>query len=243
MTNSCAGSFERMSDVQKVQVGDVRLAYRCWGDADAPPAVLLHCLGEDGEDWRGVVGQLAATHRVYALDLRGHGHSDWPGEYGFERWRDDVAGFLRELRLGPVALIGHSVGAVVALLLATDRPELVERLVLEEAAPPLPASPPQEIPDPPPGPPAFDWQAKVAVVAQRNAPDPAWWDGLAKITAPTLVIAGGPTSHIPQQQLRDMAERIPDCRLVTVEGAGHLVHEERPLEYLDAVRTFLVPSL
>ncbi|KAA6223253.1 alpha/beta hydrolase [Streptomyces albofaciens JCM 4342] len=231
-----------MSDVQKVQVGDVRLAYRCWGDADAPPALLLHCLGEDGEDWRGVVGQLATTHRVYALDLRGHGASDRPGEYGFERWRDDVAGFLQELRLGPVALIGHSLGALVALLLAAARPELVERLVVEEAAPPRPGAPRQEVPEPPPGPQGFDWQAKVAVVAQRNAPDPAWWDALAKITAPTLVIGGGSASHIPQQDLHDMAEHIPDCRLVTVEGAGHLVHEERPLEFLDAVRTFLAPG-
>ena len=47
------GSVQRMSDVRKVQVGEVQLAYRVWGEEDAPPALLLHCLGEDGEDWRG----------------------------------------------------------------------------------------------------------------------------------------------------------------------------------------------
>ncbi|MFI9024546.1 alpha/beta fold hydrolase [Streptomyces sp. NPDC053560] len=229
-----------MADVQKVKVDGVELAYRVWGEEDAPPAVLLHCLGEDGEDWRGVVGQLATTHRVYALDQRGHGKSDWPGEYGFERWRDDAIGFLRELGLDEVTLIGHSLGAVTALLLAAERPELVNRLVVEEAAPPLPADPPQEVPEAPPGTAAFDWAAKAAVVGERNAPDPRWWDGLARITAPTLVIGGGADSHIPQEQLARMAELIPHAELVTIDGAGHLVHEERPREFLDAVKGFLV---
>ncbi|MEU8997720.1 alpha/beta fold hydrolase [Streptomyces caniferus] len=228
-----------MSDVQKVQVGEVQLAYRVWGEEDAPPAVLLHCLGEDGEDWRGVVGRLAGTHRVYALDQRGHGLSDWPGEYGFARWRDDAIGFLQALGLERVALIGHSLGAVAALLLAADRPELVDRLVLEEVPPPVPADPPQEVPEQPAGPQSFDWHAKAAVVAERNAPDPLWWDAPAKVTAPTLVIGGGGSSHIPQDHLAGLAERIPDARLVTVEGAGHLVHEERPGEFLAAVTSFL----
>ncbi|MFB7632148.1 alpha/beta fold hydrolase [Streptomyces sp. NPDC056149] len=228
-----------MGDVRKVQVGDVQLAYRGWGEADAPPAVLLHGLGEDGEDWRGVVGRLATTHRVFALDQRGHGHSDWPGEYGFERWRDDAIGFVRALDLGPVALIGHSLGGTTALLLAAHRPDLVSRLIAEEPAPPVPADPPQQVPAPPPGPAAFDWQAKVAAVAERNAPAPHWWASLSAITAPTLVVAGGSTSHIPQRHLAELADAIPDACLVTVEGAGHLVHEERPGEYLAAVTSFL----
>lgn len=77
------------------------------------------------------------------------------------------------------------------------------------------------------------------MVAERNAPDPLWWDALAKVAAPTLVIAGGPTSHIPQEHLAEMTDRIPDARLVTVEGAGHLVHEECPGAFLAAVNSFL----
>ncbi|KPC60906.1 alpha/beta fold hydrolase [Streptomyces chattanoogensis] len=228
-----------MSDVRNVQVGEVRLAYRVWGEPGAPPAVLLHCLGEDGEDWRGVVGRLAGTHRVYALDQRGHGHSDWPGEYGLARWRDDAIGFVTALGLGRVTLIGHSLGAMAALLLAAARPELVARLVLEEAAPPHPADPPREAPGAPTGPQSFDRRAESAVAAERNAPDPLWWDALEQISAPTLVIGGGPTSPVPQHHLAEMADRIPDARLVTVEGGGHLVHEERPGEFLAAVTSFL----
>jgi pimeloyl-ACP methyl ester carboxylesterase len=55
---------------------------------------------------------------------------------------------------------------------------------------------------------------------------------------PTLVIAGGPTSGVPQDRVAALAERIPDARLVTVD-AGHLVHENRPEEFLALVEPFL----
>jgi pimeloyl-ACP methyl ester carboxylesterase len=77
-----------------------------------------------------------------------------------------------------------------------------------------------------------------ATDAQRNAPDPVWWDHMERITMPTLVIGGGPTSPIPQEQLALLVSVIPDARLVTV-GGGHLVHEARPEEFLAAVLPFL----
>ncbi|MEV7712904.1 alpha/beta hydrolase, partial [Streptomyces sp. NPDC088270] len=57
------------------------------------------------------------------------------------------------------------------------------------------------------------------------------------ITAPTLVIGGGPTSQIAQESLVWLAGRIPDGRYVTID-AGHLVHTERPDEFLAEVRAF-----
>ncbi|MFD7921967.1 alpha/beta fold hydrolase [Streptomyces sp. NPDC059740] len=228
-----------MSDVRTVRIDGRELAYRTWGEAGAPPLVLAHCLGEDGEDWRGVAGRLATTHQVFAPDLSGHGASTFHGSYSFEGWRDDLAGFVAALDLAPVALVGHSLGALAALLLAADAPETVSRLVLEESPSPLPADPPQQVPQKPSGPLPFDWRAKEAVVAERNAPDPRWWDAVKGVTAPTLVIAGGEGSHLPQDRMAELAARIPDGRLATVEGAGHLVHEERPGEYLDLVCAFL----
>ena len=70
-------------------------------------------------------------------------------------------------------------------------------------------------------------------------PGPMWWDHMGRITMPTLVIAGGPTSGVPQDRVAVLAERIPDARLVTVD-AGHLVHESRPEEFLALVEAFLV---
>ncbi|MGX6739387.1 hypothetical protein [Streptomyces peucetius] len=50
-------------------------------------------------------------------------------------------------------------------------------------------------------------------------------------------MAGGPASHIPQDQLAALADRIPDGRLVTIE-VGHLVHESRPQEFFAALKSF-----
>jgi pimeloyl-ACP methyl ester carboxylesterase len=77
-----------------------------------------------------------------------------------------------------------------------------------------------------------------AIVNQVNHGDPAAWDGLGAITAPTLLVGGGPESHIPQDKLVAVAARIPRCDLVTIP-AGHHVHEARPAEFADAVLGWL----
>ncbi|MGH3304717.1 MAG: alpha/beta fold hydrolase [Streptosporangiaceae bacterium] len=80
-----------------------------------------------------------------------------------------------------------------------------------------------------------------AIVRQLNAPDPAWWDKTSEILAPTLIIAGGPDSHVPQDRIIQMAARIPDCCLVTIP-TGHQIHRDRPAEFIATVRKFLRPG-
>jgi pimeloyl-ACP methyl ester carboxylesterase len=69
-------------------------------------------------------------------------------------------------------------------------------------------------------------------------PDPRWGDVVAAITAPTLVIAGGPSSPVPQEHVAELVRTLRDGRIVTVD-AGHLVHETRPDEFTDHLLTFL----
>jgi pimeloyl-ACP methyl ester carboxylesterase len=71
-----------------------------------------------------------------------------------------------------------------------------------------------------------------------NTDDRAAWDALATIAVPTLVVGGGSASHVPQDLLAEVAERIPDGTLVTVE-AGHFVHNEAPEAFADAVLDWL----
>jgi 3-oxoadipate enol-lactonase len=78
----------------------------------------------------------------------------------------------------------------------------------------------------------------LAVRAQIDAPDPAWLDGLARVTAPTLVVGGGPDSHVPQDRVADLAGRLPDARLVTLP-VGHLVHRAAPYRFAAEVLAFL----
>lgn len=229
-----------MGEVSIHRVNGVSLACEAAGPAAGPPLLLLHALGESRASWRKVAAGLAADGwRTRAVDLRGHGDSEWPGTYGFEEMRDDVLALLDALGLDRVTLVAHSMGTVVASLVAMDRPAAVRRMVLEEGPLPFPADPPRPVPTAaPPTPYPFDWRLVPAVARQRNAPPARHWEGLAGITAPTLVVAGGPASHLRQDQLALTAGRIPGSRLVTIE-AGHMVHDERPYEFLGVVRDFL----
>jgi pimeloyl-ACP methyl ester carboxylesterase len=227
-----------MGDVRMIQAGGVRLACRVTGDGSAPPLVALHGLGEDGSDWDETARRLSGRYQVYAPDLRGHGGSDRCPDYSFELMRDDVLGLLDTLGLDAVTLVGHSMGALVAYLLAGDRPERVSRLVLEEPPPPVRADPPRAVPEDRDESVSFDWAMVAAIYRQRNDLDPAYGDRLPAITAPTLIVAGGETSHMPQREMVRMAEMIPECRLVTID-AGHFVHENRPEEFGAEVGAFL----
>jgi 3-oxoadipate enol-lactonase len=224
-----------MMDVRLVHAGGIRLAYRESGPPSAPPLVLLHALGESSGDWAQVTAALSGSWHVYVPDLRGHGRSDWPGRYTLALLRDDVIAFLDALELPEVALIGHSMGGAVAYLLAMRQPERVRRLVLEEPAPPWPRVPPVQAR--PPGPLSFDW-AVTALSAEASDPPASSRDGLAAITAPTLVIAGGPGSHVDQDRLADLTALIPAGQLLTIP-AGHLVHAARPDMFIPAVTAFL----
>jgi pimeloyl-ACP methyl ester carboxylesterase len=228
-----------VDDQSLINVGDVRLAYRTWGEPGAPPIILLHGLGSDGSTWDEIAGGLADRWQLYAPDLRGHGRSSRPGTYSFELMRDDVLGLMDALDLARVSLVGHSLGGVVAYLVAEQSPGRVERLVLEEAPPPFPLG--LATPQPPGGPVAFDWAVRPPIVGQLNAPDPAWWAGIPQVSAPTLVIAGGVDSHLPQGRIADMAARFPAGRLVTIP-VGHGVHAVQPTGFGEAVRAFLTAS-
>jgi pimeloyl-ACP methyl ester carboxylesterase len=225
-----------MVDRLTVDVGGVRLVCQVWGQESAPPLVLLHALGEDSTDWAEVMPALVRGRRVYALDLRGHGRSDWPGEYSLELMRADVLRFLDVLGLGTVDLIGHSMGGVVAYLLAQERPERVGRLVLEDVPVPRPRE--KTTPTRPDGELTFDWDMVSAIRRQIDTPDPAWLEGLSRITADTLVLAGGPGSHVPQDGIAELARRVPGGRVVTIP-VGHLIHSAAPQEFTEAVCAFL----
>ncbi|MFI1937986.1 alpha/beta fold hydrolase [Streptomyces purpureus] len=224
-------------EVSTVTVDGVRLAYRTWGEEDAPPLVLVHGRGGSGADWAPIARELAATRRVYALDLRGHGLSERPGRYGFDVFRDELGGFLTALGLTGAEVIGHSMGGAAACLLAAREPGLIGRLVLEDAPVFFPLDPPRGPVPVPEGEPGFDWGVVVATDAQLNAPDPGWRDDLTGLTTPTLLIGGGENSHLPQEQLAWMAGQLPDGRLVTIE-TGHMIHESEPDAFLSAVRDF-----
>ena len=99
-----------------------------------PPLVLLHGLGVSVVSWRYNISALSERYSVYALDQPGHGESDKPDiTYDLETGVRFVLQFLDTLGLERVALVGNSMGGLVALALALRRPDRVQSLVLVDS--------------------------------------------------------------------------------------------------------------
>lgn len=82
---------------------------------DPSPIILLHGGGANAHWWDHLAGRVAADHPVYALDFRGHGDSSYPEERRVGAFNDDLEALLRWLGREDVHLVGHSLGAAVAL--------------------------------------------------------------------------------------------------------------------------------
>jgi pimeloyl-ACP methyl ester carboxylesterase len=123
--------------------GNHAIAFDRYGDEGAPPVVLLHGLSGARTTYAAVVDHLVghAVHhgwvQVVNTDLRGHGESSHAelDRYDVAGYAGDVVALIEHLDAGPVLLVGHSLGGVVATAVAQRRPDLVARLLLED--PPL----------------------------------------------------------------------------------------------------------
>src|SRR5215213_7964107 len=118
---------------QNVEINGLPIRYLSAGEG--PPLVLLHGAGDNSLDWRWVIPDLAATHRVYAPDLPGSPDSARPAvDYSptfFERF---VVKFVDSLGIGRATYIGNSLGGLIALRLALSEPARVAALVLVDSA-------------------------------------------------------------------------------------------------------------
>ncbi|MFE6502437.1 alpha/beta fold hydrolase [Kitasatospora sp. NPDC057738] len=119
-------SPEQTFDLRTFDSGHGRLAYLDAGTGE--PLVLLHGGLLDRRSWADQLPALLPEYRVIAPDTRGHGASDNAGRPF--RPADDLADLLRHLGLGPVTVIGLSMGGTIALDLALEHPELVRALVI-----------------------------------------------------------------------------------------------------------------
>jgi pimeloyl-ACP methyl ester carboxylesterase len=95
--------------------------------------VFLHGLFGQGRNWTQIGKALADRHRVLLIDLPHHGHSPWEDGFDYLRVADQVAALLDAD--DPVTLVGHSLGGKVAMVLALQHPDLVERLCVVDVSP------------------------------------------------------------------------------------------------------------
>ena len=115
----------------------IALAADAWGDASAPPVLLLHGGGQTRHAWGGTAAALASEGwYAVALDLRGHGDSSWDprGDYGVDAFVADVRQVIAQLGTRP-ALVGASLGGITALLAEAESTDsMCSALVLVDIA-------------------------------------------------------------------------------------------------------------
>lgn len=120
---------------RSIDIAGVSTNYHDVGQGQGTPLLLLHGSGPGVSawaNWRGVIPELSRTRRVVAPDEVGFGYTPAPPgqQWTLDAWYEHLAGFLDALGLHRVSVIGNSFGGALALRLATEQPERVDRLVL-----------------------------------------------------------------------------------------------------------------
>jgi pimeloyl-ACP methyl ester carboxylesterase len=239
----------------------VRIGYFDEGERSRPTVLLLHGLGRSRLQWAPLCRALARHHRVIALDFPGFGSSDGPTgsryRYSFEALAETTLDLLAALGLGRVALVGHDMGAGVALAAAADRPEFVGRLVL--VAPPcFPTRRPlaeRLVLMPWIGPTLFrsplggstmrrhgavtEPNSDAAYLMLRRAADSSTLEArVPRVRCPTLVVWGRDDAVSPWTHGTRLAREISGARLEILE-CGHDPVAERPLAFESLISEFL----
>lgn len=137
-SNTCELAATSDTASARVRVGDIELHYERYGSGE--PVLLLHGLGSSTLDWEPQITAFSQQYQVVAVDFRGHGQSDKPaGPYSIARFAADIANLISKLGLGPMHVVGISMGGMVAFQLAVDAPEHVRSLVIINSGPEFPS--------------------------------------------------------------------------------------------------------
>ncbi len=246
-----------------------QLSGLAWGVGE-PDLVLIHGGAQNAHTFDTVA--LAMQRPLLALDLPGHGHSD-PGPFGSSSvvgHARDVERALEQLVSAPHSLVGMSLGGLVALVVAHQRPDLVSKLVLIDITPGVTSAKASHVLNFVNGPASFDdfdallartvthhptrsvsslrrgilhnslqrsdgtwvWRHQQHPAATFESPDAGdLWSQLGELEMPiTLVRALGETSVVDDADEAELCRRRPNAEVVGVEGAGHSIQGDAPLQ-------------
>lgn len=241
-----------------VDVGPVHTYYEVEGSG--PPVVLLHGGLCTAETWGAEVPALAGRYRVYVPERRGHGRTpDVEGPITYEVMAADTIAFMDAVGIPGAHLVGWSDGAIVGLLVAIERPDLVAKLVMigqnvnfdgysphfrqmVDAGTLFEGGPPPMLRDmyaavSPDGPEHFDVVFGKLKEVYSVAPD-LDLDVLAAVAAPSLVLCGD-DDIISVEHAAELVRRLPDAQLGVVTGTSHALPLEKPAVVNELVLGFL----
>lgn len=271
--------------VKRVSVGvakDRSLSALVWGDTD-PRLVLVHGGAQNAHTWDTVA--LALGVSLVALDLAGHGHSDWrdDGLYSHDNLAADVAVAIEQLAPHALAVVGMSLGGLTALAVADREPHLVKNLVLVDITPGVNAQKAKAVIDFINGPQSFASFDEILARTRQHNPtrsesslrrgilhnahqltNGSWqwrydrrgharsndvdhqiadevsplWDAISKLACPLFVFRGGSSPVVDDADIAEVKRRKALAEIVVVEGAGHSIQGDRPVELARLLRRF-----
>lgn len=122
---------------RSITLNGFALHYLDWRNDHKPSIVLLHGLFSNARYWDFLAERLSDEFHVISLDQRGHGNSDWTGNYGQRDYVTDLEIFIQKLSIHSCSIIGHSLGGISAILYAAIHPDNVNKLVIVDIGPEL----------------------------------------------------------------------------------------------------------
>jgi 2-hydroxy-6-oxonona-2,4-dienedioate hydrolase len=228
--------------------------YRHPAPEAAAPVVLVHGFVVSSSYMVPAARWLARHYSVHAIDLPGFGESDDPPHtLDVPALADALAGWIDAAGVGPVVLLGNSLGCQVVVDCAVRYPDRVARVVLVgPTVDPAHRSKPEQV-------------KRLLADALREKPSlwavhlgdwpeagvrRAWEtfdflmrdrieDKLPHLGQPALVVRGGNDPIVPERWAEEATALLPDGRLRVIPGASHAVNYDAPLELTRVVRPFL----
>jgi pimeloyl-ACP methyl ester carboxylesterase len=235
---------------------------------EGPTLLLIHGMGSSCGNWQQNLEHLAQRFRVYAPCILGLGDSGRPiREYCFEKYSEAMFNFMDHINLQSTLIIGHSLGAMLAVQMAASCPERVVGVVLEgcpawtdedrERFPIDMASLAYEDGSPKPysleelKPLYYRPTEEILAEFNKDRLKPGSWnmawiralsafdirDAIKKVRVPSLVVFGEAEAYRQHEQY--FLDSIPNVQIVIVSRSAHVPHQEAPMEFLEKTLPFL----
>lgn len=218
----------------KIAVNDVELNYQKFGSGH--PLILLHGNEEDGSIFDKISSPLSLYFTVYVLDARGHGGSsreDLAENYHYQTFVDDLREFIAKLALQDPYIFGFSDGGIIALMLASQNPDLISKLMVAGVN----VTPDGLVPS---------LRLKYRFLNSfKRSPEIDMMlddadisdDSLRKIKAETLCVVGE-KDVVKVEHTRKIAERIPNSRIIVMPKQNHSSYVVHSLKLLTLMKDF-----
>ena len=259
------------------------MSFLKWG-SNEPRLVLVHGGSQNAHTWDTVA--LGLGESLIAVDLPGHGHSDWRDDaaYSPASMAADLADLISTHAPSAEIVVGMSLGGLTSLALAGHAPHLVRKLALVDITPGVTGAKAKAVLDFVNGPQAFasfddllartiehnptrtvsslrrgilhnakqlddgswQWRYDRRSHVRDTQADPvasdalaALWDVVSGLGCPLTLFRGSASPVVDDADVAELLRRCPDAAVVVVEGAGHSIQGDRPVELTSLLRDML----